>query len=478
MAQALRQPSNKLLDPFDSNHFLYSTGATVFGSHNLLDWDGPAKNFTLSSLSVGIEETAVLDLASPFTGPALYSALGDISGFVHWDVEKAPSTTYRNPGWATTSQVDFAGAVKPGKVVRASSSVAVSSDDGATWTEIPGTPGDNSGSVSISADGANVHWFVAGGLYRSTNLAAWTPVTTGPSSGILASDKVDGKLIYAVSGSSFYQSTDSGATFTRVGAFSTTTSSPSGISVNPFKSGDVWVAADDGVYHSTSPFTQWQKVSDIQRATSISVGAPPSKDAYPAVYVVGYATSSWTQGVYRTEDKGTNWVKINDNAKNGFGSAWSNPISGMLKTLGILFKEGTKGTDEPQLTPSNTADCIWEPMGGVSSTDLPAAQSQCSKYEECRKIKSSKLCTMLREANRLPSEVMCQYPSAADVHVSGRPNIAALILSLSCVLAIGVIGCNCCISRLQFKNGECRCYTTGTHKSDGTAYLCCLQSRR
>ena len=321
---------NPCPDPFDSNHFLYSTGASVFGSHNLLDWDGPDGNITLSSLSVGIEETAVLDLAAPLKGPALYSALGDISGFVHWDVNKAPSTTYRNPGWATTGHVDYAGAVVPGKVVRAASGVAISSDDGATWTEIPGTPGDNGRSLSISADGKNVHWIVAGGLYRSTNSAAWTLTSGGPTDGILAADKVNGTLIYAVSGSSFYLSTDSGANFKRVGVFSTTANSVSSVAVNPFKSGDVWVAADDGVYHSTYPFTSWTKAADIQRATFISVGAPPSAQAYPAVYIVGYATSSWTQGVYRSEDQGKNWVKLNDNAKNGFGSATSNPISGTL----------------------------------------------------------------------------------------------------------------------------------------------------
>lgn len=272
----------------------------------------------------------MLDLASPFTGPALYSALGDISGFVHWDINKAPSTTYRNPGWATTTQVDFAGNVSPGKVVRAASSVAVSSDDGATWTEISGTPGDGAGSVSISADGVNVNWFVAGGLYRSSNLGAWTRVSGGPSSGILAADKRNATLVYAVSGSSFYLSTNSGAGFERIGAFSTTANQPSGIAVNPFKAGDVWVSADDGVYHSTYPFTSWKKAADLQRASSIAIGAAPTKDAYPAVYVVGYATTSWTQGVYRTEDQGSNWVKINDNAKNGFGSTTSNPISGMF----------------------------------------------------------------------------------------------------------------------------------------------------
>lgn len=298
------------------------------------------------------------DLAAPFTGPALYSALGDISGFAHWDVNKAPSTSFRNPGWATNTQIDFAGAVVPGKVVRGASSVAVSSDDGATWTEIPGTPGGNAGSISISANGANVHWFVAGGLYRSTNLEAWAPVSGGPSSGLLAADKVNSTLIYAVSGSAFYLSTDSGANFKRVGAFSATAKSASAVTVNPFKSGDVWVAADDGVYHSVFPFTTWQKAADLQRATFISLGAPPTKNAYPAVYVVGYATSSWTQGVYRSDDKGSNWFKINDNAKNGFGNANSNPISGKL-AYSVLFSQ-----DQNILTLNSRPQSIWPTVSG------------------------------------------------------------------------------------------------------------------
>jgi xyloglucan-specific exo-beta-1,4-glucanase len=354
---------------------LYTTGATVFGSHNLLDWDGPEENITLSSLSVGIEETAVQDLASPLKGPALFSALGDIGGFVHWDVTKAPDSSYRP--WATNSQIDYAGAVTPGKVARAHTNVVLSSDDGATWTEIPGTPGGNGRSLSISADGKNVNWFVNGGLYRSTNGAAWTTTSGGPTEGILAADKVNGTLIYAVSGSSFYLSTDSGAVFKRVGAFSTTANSVSGVAVNPFKSGDVWVAADDGVYHSVYPFTSWTKASDIQRATSISVGAPSSAQANPAVYIVGYATSSWTQGVYRSEDQGKNWVKLNDSAKNGFGSAGNNPISG--KSSRPLVLRINRLSNIIQRILRSMVDCILVPMDVVSSTEILPAKSLYSR---------------------------------------------------------------------------------------------------
>lgn len=52
------------IDPFDSNHWLYGTGLTIFGGHDLLKWD-TAHNVTIKSLADGIEETAVLGLLAP-----------------------------------------------------------------------------------------------------------------------------------------------------------------------------------------------------------------------------------------------------------------------------------------------------------------------------------------------------------------------------------------------------------------------------
>lgn len=68
------------IDPFDSNHWLYGTGATVSGGHNLLNWDS-VHNVTIKAYGAGIEETAVLGLISPPTGtPHLLSVVGDIGG--------------------------------------------------------------------------------------------------------------------------------------------------------------------------------------------------------------------------------------------------------------------------------------------------------------------------------------------------------------------------------------------------------------
>ncbi|KAG8710306.1 hypothetical protein FRC11_004653 [Ceratobasidium sp. 423] len=61
-----------VIDPFDSDHWLYGTGATVYGGRDLTKWDS-AHNVTLKSLADGIEETAVQSLISPPTGANLIS---------------------------------------------------------------------------------------------------------------------------------------------------------------------------------------------------------------------------------------------------------------------------------------------------------------------------------------------------------------------------------------------------------------------
>lgn len=68
-----------VIDPFDSNHWLYGTGETIYGGHDLLQWDAK-HNVSIASLADGIEETAVLGLISPPGGPPLVSAIGDVNG--------------------------------------------------------------------------------------------------------------------------------------------------------------------------------------------------------------------------------------------------------------------------------------------------------------------------------------------------------------------------------------------------------------
>lgn len=101
-------------------------------------WD-TIHNVTIESLADGVEETAVLGLISPPTGAHLLSAVRDIQGFVHNNLDTPPSVSYTNPTWSSTFGIDFAGN-NPSYIVRvgtgSSSSViqcALSTDGGVTW---------------------------------------------------------------------------------------------------------------------------------------------------------------------------------------------------------------------------------------------------------------------------------------------------------------------------------------------------------
>lgn len=67
-----------VINPKNSNYWMYGTGATIQGGFDLLKWD-TTREITLQSMAVGIEETSILGLIHPPNGP-LISAIGDIGG--------------------------------------------------------------------------------------------------------------------------------------------------------------------------------------------------------------------------------------------------------------------------------------------------------------------------------------------------------------------------------------------------------------
>lgn len=130
------------IDPLDSDHWLYGTGLTLFGGHDLTNWDAK-KNVTIQVLADGIEEMSVQELQSAPSGTELLVAVGDDNGFTFQSagsLNNSPSTYWQNPTWATSSSVDYAGN-KPANVVRVGNDgsgsvqqIGVSTDGGATWS--------------------------------------------------------------------------------------------------------------------------------------------------------------------------------------------------------------------------------------------------------------------------------------------------------------------------------------------------------
>ncbi|THG93951.1 hypothetical protein EW026_g7416 [Hermanssonia centrifuga] len=335
-----------VIDPFDSNHWLYGTGETIYGGHDLLKWD-TTHNVTLKSLADGIEETSIQGLISPPVGPPLLSSVGDVGGFVHTDLTKAPTTEFTNPTWSSSSDLDFAGNT-PTMIVRIGTGdssegkqVALSYDSGNTWSQDYGAA-DNieGGKVALSANGDTVLWLSAnGGVLVSQYTSSFTAVPTLPSTATaIASDKKNDSVFYGAAGSGFYLSTDGAKTFsvTKGGLGSST--SPVKIVVHPNITGDVWVSTDKGLFHSTNMGSSFTAIPGVSEAWAIALGAPAEAGGYPSIFA---AASIGGVGYFRSDDTGATWVQIND-ATHGFGSASANVLTADPRIYGRVYI-GTNG---------------------------------------------------------------------------------------------------------------------------------------
>jgi xyloglucan-specific exo-beta-1,4-glucanase len=320
------------IDPFDSNHFLYGTGVTIYGSHNLKSW--PAVHIT--SLADGIEEEAVQGLISPpGIGVPLISAVSDDAGFVHYDLDKAPTDSFNNPFWSTTTGIDYAG-LKPKNIVRiGGGQLATSSNAGVNWTLNAAVPsGASGGSIAYAADASAMVWTSsAGSLLVTSNTTS--AITSLPSGLAVVADKVNPKYFYSGDSSGVYVSRDGGKSFN----FSAPVTSYAGVklAVHPAKAGDIWLSTDQGVYHSTDFGVTFTQSPGVELGYAIAVG----KGAGKGTNVYCFNSIGGVVALRVSNDEGATWTVISDEG-HGFGSASANPLAASWEVQGRVFV-GTNG---------------------------------------------------------------------------------------------------------------------------------------
>ncbi|MBP2327427.1 photosystem II stability/assembly factor-like uncharacterized protein [Kibdelosporangium banguiense] len=335
------------IDPFDSNRMMYGTGATIYGTTNLTAWDTGGK-ITIRPMVGGLEETAVLDLASPPTGAPLLSALGDIGGFRHDRLDAVPARMFTQPTFVSTTSLDYAER-NPGNIVRVGNldksarpndnRVAFSTDGGANWwqgTEPGGVTGG--GTVAAAADASRFVWSPQGtGVHYSVGYGnSWTAANGIPAGAKVESDRVNPQKFYGFSGGRFYVSTNGGAAFT---------ASPAGglPATANFKAvagreGDIWLAGGAGLWHSTDSGATFTKLAAVQESDNIGFGKPATGKTYPALYAI--ARIGNVRGVFRSDDTGATWTRINDD-KHQYGNI-GDAITGDPRVYGRVYL-GTNG---------------------------------------------------------------------------------------------------------------------------------------
>lgn len=323
------------IDPFDSDHAAYATGATVYATREFSKVNTGEPNLWRPWVE-GIEQTAIITLLSPSAGAHLLSGFGDIGGFVHDDLDLSPPQgMYDNPRFGNTNTLDYAGN-QPNLIVRSGQSspdqatLAYSEDGGQTWRPLrippaPAAPGARprvTPALIVSADGSTFMALTRTPLLTRDRGKTWIP-TQGLPEGIRpVGDRVDPLTFYALdfSNGRLYVSRDGGASFEASeckGLPNDIRADPPSwheaawpLHATPGRRGELWLISKKGLFHSRDSGANFSRVDGDIDVEMLSFGkAPPGAD-HPALFAVGRQGA--LRAIWRSDDVGASWIRVND----------------------------------------------------------------------------------------------------------------------------------------------------------------------
>jgi photosystem II stability/assembly factor-like uncharacterized protein len=322
------------IDPFDSNHAAYSTGATIYATNNFSDVSRNMPTHWFPWVE-GIEQTAVISVMSPTDGPHLLSGFGDIGGFVHDDLGVSPSDMYEHPQFGNTTTLDFAEG-KPGIIVRSGEpndgqpALAYSEDGGHSWQPLT-IPAADAGprrrreghpAMIVSADGKTFMVMTPTPVFTRDHGQTWAKVTGLPDGTHPVSDRTDGSIFYALNFRSgkLFTSDDRGATFQATETTGLPTDmradeptwreAPWPLRATLGQTGDLWFVSKSGLFHSTDGGRHFVQVQSSLHVDMLSFGKAPSGKTYPALFAVG--AMGTLHAIWRSADAGQSWLRVND----------------------------------------------------------------------------------------------------------------------------------------------------------------------
>lgn len=332
------------IDPANPEHALFTTGFGGWETFNLsaVERGEPVK---WSILSEGIEETVPLELYAPAKGARLISGIGDYGGFTHFDLNRPdPLGSHANPHFGNTNGVTGAW-LRQELIVRVGTlfghqpgarPISYSEDGGRNWTMCTSLPTAKArnGHIAVSADGSSWVWTPdrSDAFLTRDRGTTWQPCLGLPKNIRVIADKQNPQRFYAIDAVAeiLYSSEDGGATFhadTLNLTVKRTRRAPSAqpahradprggqdrIYSTPGREKDLWIAAYDGLYHSTAKEGfDFRALDKVRTLYAFGFGkAKPGSD-YPALYIIGVVNGQY--GFFRSDDAAASWVRINDDA--------------------------------------------------------------------------------------------------------------------------------------------------------------------
>ena len=327
------------IDPFDSDRALYVTGMTIWGTSNLTAADrGESTAWTVNAQ--GVEETVINELVSPAEGAPLLSAMWDIDGFRHEDLDASPASGFFQPHRGRNTGLDGA-CLRPELAVRVyHRGGAFSADNGRTWmpfATIPdGSEGD--GRIALSANGGALVWTPekTGTWFSLDRGRTWKRSAGLPDGLQPVADRVQEGRFYAFDprGGRVYVSSNDGADFRAAARLETRGGT---LRTVPGRSGHIWIASNQGLFRSENAGNTFERVSAKASGVQLGFGRAADAEAYPTLFLAGRVAGE--KGLFRSTDTGRTWTRINPE---GLGFHSISALIGDPRVFGRVYV-GTRG---------------------------------------------------------------------------------------------------------------------------------------
>ena len=328
---AIHWAGSVVIDPFAPEHALVTSGNGVFMTNDL-----GATSSTWTFAVEGLEEMVPLGAAS-VAGAPLRSVIGDYDGFVHDDPDVSPLRGRFNPAMGTTFGLAVA-ALAPERVARVGNELFVSADGAESWTQVTRPSEATGGQLAYSADGATLLWSVGTATFRSPDQGATWSNVTGLSAAVFPeADAVSPSRFYAYDPltGEVLVSNDGGVSF--AAAASLAAGGAARVRAVPGVDGELWVALNaGGLTRSLDAGSVFQPLASVQSCRAVGFGAPRTPGAFPSVYIWG-AAGGGPRGLYRSDDAGESFVRINDDAHEYGGPGNGEFVIGDANVYGRVY---------------------------------------------------------------------------------------------------------------------------------------------
>jgi xyloglucan-specific exo-beta-1,4-glucanase len=227
----------------------------------------------------------------------------------------------------------------PSRIVRVGTTMFYSTDSGNTWLQSPvvnGTVGK--GQLALSANGGVLLHSPQDSTtsYRSVNLgASWSAISGLATANLRpVADTVNSSKFYAYDNGVMRVSTDGGVSFVARGTLAAGGSNV--VRAVPGIEGDVWVPLyGGGLARSTNSGTSFTTFANVSYCGAVGFGKADIGASYPTIFIWG--TVNGGRGVYRSNDIGASWIRVNDDAHEYGGPANGQFVVGDMNTFGMFY---------------------------------------------------------------------------------------------------------------------------------------------